>query len=202
MFYEPRKRNHGLPHDPFKALVVPRPIGWISSLSGEGHVNLAPYSFFNAFQANPHLVGFASDGMKDSAAFVAETREFVCNFVSEDLWRDMNKTSASLPRGESEIAHAGLETVPSRLVAPPRVARAIAALECRWTETIHLKDAAGQPSGAFLVCGEVVGVHVDDRFIADGRVDTAAMRPMARLGYRDYAVVASTLTLARPPGAE
>jgi flavin reductase (DIM6/NTAB) family NADH-FMN oxidoreductase RutF len=202
MFYEPRRRNHGLPHDPFKALVVPRPIGWISSLSAEGHVNLAPYSFFNAFQANPHLVGFASDGMKDSAAYVAETGEFVCNFVSEDLWQDMNKTSTPLPRGESEIAHAGLETAPSRLVAPPRVARAIAALECRWTETIHLKDAAGRPSEAFLVCGEVVGIHIDDRFIADGRVDTAAMRPMARLGYRDYAVVSRTMTLARPPGAE
>jgi flavin reductase (DIM6/NTAB) family NADH-FMN oxidoreductase RutF len=202
MFYEPRKRNHGLPHDPFKALVVPRPIGWISSISAEGHVNLAPYSFFNAFQANPHLVGFASDGMKDSAAYVAETREFVCNFVSEDLWQDMNKTSAPLPLGESEIAHAGIETASSRLVAPPRVARAVAALECRWTETIHLKDASGRPSDAFLVCGEVVGIHIDDRFIADGRVDTAAMRPMARLGYRDYAVVSSTVTLARPPGAE
>jgi flavin reductase (DIM6/NTAB) family NADH-FMN oxidoreductase RutF len=202
MFYEPRKRNHGLPHDPFKALVVPRPIGWISSISAEGHVNLAPYSFFNAFQANPHLVGFASDGMKDSAAYVAETGEFVCNFVSEDLWQEMNKTSAPLPRGESEIAHAGLEMVPSRLVAPPRVARASSALECRWTETIHLRDAAGRPSEAFLVCGEVVGIHIDDRFIADGRVDTAAMRPMARLGYRDYAVVSSTMSLARPPGAE
>ena len=199
MFYEPRKRDHGLPHDPFKALVVPRPIGWITSISAKGEINLAPYSFFNAFQAHPHLVGFASAGMKDSAAFVAETGEFVCNFVSEDLWHEMNRTSAPLARGRSEIDHAGLETTPSRLVAPPRVARAAAALECRWTQTIHLEDAQGQPSDAFLVCGEVVGIFVDDRFVVDGRIDTAAMRPMARLGYMDYAVVESTRTLARPP---
>ena len=202
MFYEPRRKNHGLPHDPFKALVTPRPIGWITSMSRRGEINLAPYSFFNAFQANPHLVGFASDGRKDSVTFVEETREFVCNIVTEDLWHEMNATSATLPRGISEMDHAGLEAAPSTLVKPPRVARAAAALECLWTETIHLKDAQGKPSEAYLVCGEVIGIHIDDRFVADGRVDTAAMRMMARLGYRDYAVVERTMTLARPPGAE
>jgi flavin reductase (DIM6/NTAB) family NADH-FMN oxidoreductase RutF len=200
MFYEPRKRNHGLPHDPFKALVAPRPIGWITSLSARGEINLAPYSFFNAFQAQPHLVGFASDGRKDSVTFVEETGEFVCNLVTEELWRPMNETSAPLARGMSEMAHAALEAVPSHLVQPPRVARAAAALECRWTETFHLKDAEGKPSNAWLVCGEVVGVHIDDRFIVDGRVDTAAMRIMARLGYKDYAVVERTISLDRPPG--
>jgi flavin reductase (DIM6/NTAB) family NADH-FMN oxidoreductase RutF len=198
MFYEPRKRDHGLPHDPFKALVAPRPIGWITSLSARGEINLAPYSFFNAFQAQPHLVGFASDGRKDSVTFVEETREFVCNLVTEDLWHPMNATSAPLARGESEMVHADLEATSSRLVKPPRVARAAAALECRWTETIHLKDAAGEPSNAWLVCGEVVGIYIDDRFIVDGRVDTAAMRMMARLGYKDYAVVEHTLSLDRP----
>jgi flavin reductase (DIM6/NTAB) family NADH-FMN oxidoreductase RutF len=202
MFYEPRKRDHGLPHDPFKALVTPRPIGWITSMSLAGDINLAPFSFFNAFQTSPHLVGFAADGRKDSVVFVEETKEFVCNLVTEDLWHAMNATSAPLPRGTSEMIHAGLEAAPSRLVRPPRVKRAAAALECRWTETIHLKDAEGRPSDAWLVCGEVVGVHVDDRFVVDGRVDTAAMRMMARLGYKDYAVVERTMTLERPPGGD
>ena len=198
MFYEPRKSDHGLSFDPFKALVAPRPIGWITSLSAAGEINLAPYSFFNAFQARPHLVGFASDGRKDSVTFVEETKEFVCNFVTLDLWHRMNATSAPLPRGESEMRHAGLTATPSRLVRPPRVAEAAGALECRWTETFHLKDADGRPSKAYLVCGEVVGIHVDDRFVVDGRVDTAAMQLMARLGYRDYAVVDKTMSLDRP----
>ena len=198
MFYEPRKKDHGLPHDPFKALVTPRPIGWITSMSLAGDINLAPFSFFNAFQTSPHLVGFAADGRKDSVVFVEETKEFVCNMVSEDLWHEMNATSAPLPRGTSEMVHAGLEAEPSRIVRPPRVKRAAAALECRWTETIHLRDAEGKPSDAWLVCGEVVGIHVDDRFIKDGRVDTAAMRVISRLGYRDYAVVDRTFELRRP----
>jgi len=202
MFYEPRKRNHSLPHDPFKALVAPRPIGWITSMSLAGDINLAPYSFFNAFQTQPHLVGFAADGRKDSVVFIEETGEFVCNLVTQDLWHEMNATSASLPRGASEMRHAGLEAVPSQLVRPPRVARAAGALECRWTQTIHLKDAEGQPSEAYLVCGEVIGIHIDDRFIVAGRVETAAMRLMARLGYRDYSVVDRTMELARPPGGD
>lgn len=200
MFYEPRKGDHGLPHDPFKALVTPRPIGWITTRSAAGALNLAPFSFFNAFQARPHLVGFAADGRKDSVVFAEETREFVCNLVTEDLIDAMNATSARLPRGQSEMEHAGLEAAPSRLVKPPRVARAAAALECRWTQTIHLVDAEGAPSDAWLVCGEVVGIHVDDRFIRDGRVDTAAMRVVSRLGYRDYSVVESTFELERPGG--
>ena len=202
MFYEPRKRDHGLPHDPFKALVVPRPIGWVTTMSTAGDINLAPYSFFNAFQSQPHLVGFAADGRKDSVVFAEETGEFVCNLVSEDLWRDMSATSAPLERGRSEMLHVGLEATPSRLVKPPRVARAVAALECRWTQSIHLKDAQGEPSDAWLVCGEVIGIHIEDRFIANGRVDTAAMRVMARLGYQDYAVVDKVMTLARPPGGD
>jgi flavin reductase (DIM6/NTAB) family NADH-FMN oxidoreductase RutF len=200
MFYEPRKRDHGLPHDPFKALVVPRPIGWVTTMSAAGEINLAPYSFFNAFQAQPHLVGFSADGRKDSVVFAEETGEFVCNLVSEDLWHEMSATSAPLDRGTSEMSHVGIEAAPSRLVKPPRVARAAAALECKWTQSIHLKDALGEGSGAWLVCGEVIGIHIEDRFIVGGRVDTAAMRVMARLGYQDYAVVERVVTLARPPG--
>ncbi len=198
MFYEPRKADHGLPHDPFKAIVAPRPIGWITTKSSSGAVNLAPFSFFNAFQARPHLVGFAADGRKDSVVFAEETREFVCNLVTEDVVHDMNATSASLARGYNEMEHAGIEAAASVLVGPPRVARAAAALECRWTQTIHLVDADGGPSDAWLVCGEVVGIYVDDRFIRNGRVDTAAMRVVSRLGYRDYAVVDRTFELRRP----
>jgi flavin reductase (DIM6/NTAB) family NADH-FMN oxidoreductase RutF len=198
MFYEPRKGDHGLPHDPFKALVAPRPIGWITTQSLDGAVNLAPFSFFNAFQSRPHLVGFAADGRKDSVVFAEESREFVCNLVTEDLMAQMNATSAGLPRGQNEMDHAGLRPAPSRLVKPPRVALAAAALECRWTQTIHLQDARGEPSDAWLVCGEVVGIYIDDRFVADGRVDTAAMRVVARLGYQDYSVVERTFELRRP----
>jgi len=198
MFYEPRKGDHGLPHDPFKALVTPRPIGWITTQSLSGAINLAPFSFFNAFQARPHLVGFAADGRKDSVVFAEEGGEFVCNLVTEDLAAPMNATSARLPRGQNEMEHAGLEAAPSRLVRPPRVARAAAALECRWTQTIHLKDAQGEPSEAWLVCGEVIGIYIDDRFVVDGRVDTAAMRVMARLGYQDYSVVERSFELRRP----
>jgi flavin reductase (DIM6/NTAB) family NADH-FMN oxidoreductase RutF len=198
MFYEPRKRDHGLPHDPFKALVVPRPIGWITTMSATGAINLAPYSFFNAFQTRPHLVGFSADGRKDSVVFAEETGEFVCNLVTQDLWQQMNATSAPLPRGDNEMHAAGLDAAQSRLVRPPRVARAVAALECRWTQTVQLIDAAGKPGEAFLVCGEVVGVHIEDRFIVGGRVDTAAMHVMARLGYQDYAMVERAMTLERP----
>lgn len=198
MFYEPRKGDHGLAYDPFKALIVPRPIGWICSLSRGGEVNLAPYSFFNAFGSRPPLVGFASEGLKDSIAFVEETGEFVCNLVTEELWHAMNATSASLPRGHDEMRHAALEAAPSRLVSPPRVARAAAALECLWTETIRLKDAKGQETPSYLVCGEVIGIHIDDRFIKDGRVDAAAMRIMARMGYADYLVTERTVSLKRP----
>jgi flavin reductase (DIM6/NTAB) family NADH-FMN oxidoreductase RutF len=198
MFYEPRKGDHGLSFDPFKAIVTPRPIGWITTQSAEGAINLAPFSFFNAFQTRPHLVGFAAGGRKDSVVFAEETREFVCNLVTEDLVHQMNATAAPLARGHSEMDHAGIAAAPSRLVKPPRVAGAAAALECRWTQTIHLQDAEGAPSEAYLVCGEVVGIYIEDRFIRDGRVDTAAMRVMARLGYQDYAVVDRTFELQRP----
>jgi flavin reductase (DIM6/NTAB) family NADH-FMN oxidoreductase RutF len=181
-------RQAGLPHNPFKAIMAPRPIGWISSMSKAGEVNLAPYSFFNALQSNPDLVMFSSDGKKDAISFVEETGEFVCSLATYELRHQMNATSAPLPRG-------------SRIVKPPRVAESPTALECRLLQIISPNQLSGEPSGCHIVIGQVVGVHIDDRFIKDGRLDTSAMRPIARMGYDEYAVVEAPFTITRPAGA-
>jgi len=202
MFYETATNAHGLPHDPFKALVTPRPIGWITALSARGEINLSPYSFFNAVSERPPMVAFSSSGRKDAVTFVEETGEFVCNLATFDLREQMNRTSAALPRGENEMADAGLAAAPSRLVKPPRVADAPAALECKWLQTVPLAPLGGGEPGYHLVIGQVVGIHIDDRFIVDGVVDTAAMRPIARSGYRDYFVSTpeTRFSLTRPGG--
>ena len=201
MFYTPAAADHGLAHDPFKAIIAPRPIGWISSVDGQGRVNLAPYSFFNAFSTHPPIVGFSSEGPKDSVSFVEETGEFVCNLATFEMRHAMNATSAPLPRGESEFAHAGLEAEPSRLVRPPRVKGVPAALECRLCEIVTLKTSQGVALERYLVLGEVVGVFIDDRYIKDGRFDTAGAQPIARCGYADYAVVSELFSIVRPAGA-
>ncbi len=198
MFYEPRKRDHGLPHDPFKAIVAPRPIGWISTVDAEGRPNLAPYSFFNAVASRPPVVMFSSESRKDSLRNVEASGEFVCNLATWDLREAMNETSAPLPGGESEFVRAGLATEASRLVRPPRVAGIAAALECRLLRTVPLSDVEGRPMEATVVFGEVVGIHIDDRFIRDGRFDAAAARAIARCGYMDYAVVDSLFAMTRP----
>jgi flavin reductase (DIM6/NTAB) family NADH-FMN oxidoreductase RutF len=201
IFYEPHARDTGLlPHDPFKALVAPRPIGWVSTLGAGGEVNLAPYSFFNAVCDTPPMLMFSSRGMKDSAAFAHATREFVWNLPTYDLREQMNATSEHLPRGESEFAHAGLSLAPSRLVGVPRVAESPCALECRVTHTLELQDVEGRDTDRHLVIGQVVGVHLDERFIdPDGQVDTARLAPVARCGYTDeYAVVDQLFLMARP----
>ena len=201
MFYEPAK-GHGLPHDPFKALVVPRPIGWVTTMNARGDINLSPYSFFNAVSDRPYMVAFSSDGRKDAVTYVEETGEFVCNVATFDLKEAMNATSAPLPRGRSEMEHAGLAAAPSIMVKPPRVAAAPAALECKWLQTVPLTPLEGDDARYFLVVGQVVGVYIDDRFISDGLVDTAAMRPIARAGYRDYFVATpeTKFSLTRPAG--
>jgi flavin reductase (DIM6/NTAB) family NADH-FMN oxidoreductase RutF len=199
IFYEPQSRDRSLfPHDPFKALVTPRPIGWISTVSAKGELNLAPYSYFNAFSSNPPIVGFSSEGDKDSSTFAVESGEFVWSMATWELREAMNASAASLERGESEFAHARLESAPSRLVRPPRVAASPAAFECRVTEMVKLKDLEGRDSGGRLVLGLVVGVHLDARFVRDGRVDSAAMRPIARGGYDEYSVVERVFTMPRP----
>jgi flavin reductase (DIM6/NTAB) family NADH-FMN oxidoreductase RutF len=143
MFYEPRKRNHGLPHDPFKAIVAPRPIGWITSLSAKGEINLAPYSFFNGVSTDPPMVMFSSEGRKDSITFIEETKEFVCNLVTWDLRGQMSMTSATYSRGANEMNEAGLDPAPSVLVNPPRVRASPCALECKWLQTMPLRDVDG-----------------------------------------------------------
>lgn len=198
MFYDARKNDHGLPHDPFKAIVAPRPIGWISSMNGKGDINLAPYSFFNGVASRPPIVMFASEGRKDSLAFIEETGEFVCNLATWDLREAMNATSAPLPRGTNEMASAGLDAAPSRLVKPPRVAASPCALECKLLQVISLADLDGRDIDRHVVFGQVIGVHIDDRYIRDGLVDSAAMKPIARCGYHDYAVVENMFSMRRP----
>jgi flavin reductase (DIM6/NTAB) family NADH-FMN oxidoreductase RutF len=199
IFFEPHQRDKNLlPHDPFKALVVPRPIGWIATTSAKGELNLAPYSYFNALSSNPPLVGFSSEGEKDSQVFAMETGEFVWSMATWDLRDEMNATAASLPRGESEFTHARLETAPSRLVRPPRVAGSPVAFECRVTEMVRLKDVDGRDTGRRLVLGRVVGIHLDERFVREGRVDSAAMRPIARGGYDEYSVIDRVFSMPRP----
>jgi flavin reductase (DIM6/NTAB) family NADH-FMN oxidoreductase RutF len=201
LFYETGQRDKSLlPRDPFKAIVAPRPIGWISTRSKDGLINLAPYSFFNAFGSAPPIVGFSSEGAKDSAAFARDSGEFVANLATMDLFRQVSETSAPLPRGESEFIHSGLTTASCRLVSAPRVAESHAALECKVVEIVALKDRRGEPMGNYLVLGEVVAFHIDDRFIHDGVFAAAAARSLARCGYQDYAVVDKLYTLARPPG--
>ncbi len=199
MFYEPHNRDRALlPHDPLKAMIAPRPIGWVSTMSSGGAVNLAPYSFFNAFSSSPMILGFSSEGRKDSLSFAEDTGEFVWNMPTYALRDRMNATSESLPRGVSEFGHAGLTAAACRIIKPPRVAESPCALECRVVDIVALKDVAGKPIGSFLVLGQVVGVHIDETYIKAGRLDTAALQPIARCGYSDYAVVDELFVLSRP----
>jgi len=190
-----------LPHNPLKAIVAPRPIGWISAMDKQGRLNLAPYSFFNA--VGDAMVAFSSSGRKDAMTFAEEGGEFVCSLATWDLRDGMNDSSAPLPRGESEFAFAKLETAPSQKVRPPRVAASPAALECRWLQTVPLVPLGGGEAENFLVIGQVVSIYVEDRFVADGMVDTGAMHPIMRGGYFDYFHVTaeSRFTMRRPKGA-
>jgi flavin reductase (DIM6/NTAB) family NADH-FMN oxidoreductase RutF len=197
-FYEPGN-GHGLPHDPFKANVAPRPIGWISSVDPYGRVNLAPYSFYNAFWEAPPIVGFSSGGRKDSQRNIEATGEFVANLVTRKHARAMNVTSAPVPPGVDEMQLAGLAAAPSRLVRPPRVAGVPAALECKLLLVLPLKDMEGRPTGSTLLLGQVVGVHLDRAFLKEGLFDIAAAGTIARCGYRgDYAEVTGVFEMLRP----
>ena len=180
-FYEPRN-GHGLPHDPFNAIVGPRPIGWISSISQAGIPNLAPYSFFNAFNYVPPIVGFASIGAKDTLRNVQETGEFVWNLATRPLAEAMNSSCAAVPPEVDEFALAGLTAVPSRLVGAPRVAESPVSFECRVTQVIQLQGANGDAVSTWLVLGEVVGVHIARELLSDGIYDTAAAGHILRGG--------------------
>ncbi len=198
-FYEPSK-GHGLAHNPFKAIVAPRPIGWISTVSAAGQPNLAPYSFFNAMCDAPPLLYFSTSATrKDSLNNAEATGEFVVNFVGAAQAEAMNATAASVPHGVDEFGLAGLTAVPSVVVKPPRVGGAIAAMECKVTRVMRLDDARGVPIDGWIVIGEVVGVHIDSAYLKDGMFDTAGARPIARCGYRgDYTEVNRLFEMIRP----
>ena len=185
-FYEPSK-GHGLKHDPFNAIIAPRPIGWISSRDGKGHVNLAPYSFFNAFCYVPPIIGFSSTNWKDTVANMEQTREFVWNLTTMDLAKQMNATAAHVAPEVDEFKLAGLTAVPGKLVNVPRVGESPVAFECRVSDIVRLKSASGKQADAWLTLGEVVAVHIDKSLIKDGVYQTADAHPIVRAGRRgDY----------------
>ncbi|MET0172995.1 MAG: flavin reductase family protein [Agrobacterium vaccinii] len=186
MFYATDTNRHGLPHDPFKAIVAPRPIGWIGSKGRDGTLNLAPYSFFNAVSDTPKLVMFASSGHKDSVRNVEETGVFTANLVSRHLVEQMNASSAPVEYDVNEFDIAGLTAKAGELVDAPYVAQAYAALECRVTQIIRPVDVDGVEAQTWVVFGQVMGIHLDESVIENGRIDMARARPIARMGYRDY----------------
>ncbi|TFF27906.1 flavin reductase family protein [Jiella endophytica] len=198
MFYTTDTNDHGLPHDPFKAIVAPRPIGWISTRNRAGAVNLAPYSFFNAISDRPKLVMFSSTGMKDTASFAIESGEFVANLATRGLARQLNKSSAAAPSGESEFGFSGLTEAPCRIVAAPRVAESPAALECKVTQSFRPEGLNGAVSENTIVIGEVVAIHIDESILKDGMIDMALAAPLARLGYLDYSVADEVFQMRRP----
>jgi flavin reductase (DIM6/NTAB) family NADH-FMN oxidoreductase RutF len=197
-FYDPQQ-GHGLRHDPFKAIVAPRLIGWISSRDTEGRVNLAPYSFFGAFATFPSIIGFSSEGFKDSISNIESTGEFVWNLSSKTLAQQMNTSSASVPHEVDEFELAGLTKAPGRKVAVPHVAESPASLECRLLQIVRLNSLDGKPMNNWLALGQVVGVHIRREFLKNGLFDTAAAQPIMRAGYRgDYANIGAMFEMIRP----
>ena len=199
MFFEP-KNGHGLPHNPFNALVVPRPIGWISSRDSMGNDNLAPYSFFNAVAYTPPQVMFSStgskadrEGVKDTLANIRDTGVFCVNIVGKDMLDAMNATSETLPNEVDEFAHAGLEKAECETIKCARVTNISAALECELIDTVVMRG--GQNT---VVFGEVTGIYMNDEFIVDGKFDISKFTPVGRLGYMDYALVMDPFELVRP----
>ena len=179
--YEPRL-GHGLPHDPFNAIVGPRPIGWIASRDASGRHNLAPYSFFNAFNYTPPIVGFASVGAKDTLRNIEQTGEFTWNLVSRPLAEAMNQSSAAVAPEVDEFVLAGLTPLASQLIGAPRVAESPVSFECRVSQIVRLKSAAGIEVDTWLTLGEVVAVHIAKSLLVDGIYDTAAAHPVLRGG--------------------
>ena len=205
MFYDTTRRDHGMTVDPLTALIVPRPIGWISTVDGQGRVNLAPYSFYNAVSGSPPMVYFSTTGTygnnptKHSRRNAEETGEFVVNMVSAELAKQMNITTTMADYGVDEMKLAGLAPAPSRYVKPPRVAASPIALECKYWKTIEMPIEEGrEKQQASVVFGRVVGIHVADSIIKDGRIDTLAFKPVARLGYSEYTTTENVWRMPRP----
>ena len=198
MFYSTDK-PHPLPHDPLKAIITPRPIGWISTLDENGVANLAPYSFFNAVSSNPGVLMFSSEGLKDSARNAVASGEFVFSLATVDLQVHMNATSQGVPSDVDEYDLSGLERAECVNVKAPRVLLSPASLECKTLSTQPLQDLYGNAIDVHIVYGQIVGVHINDDYLTeDGLFDTAKAQPLARCGYRDYAAVTSVFSLKRP----
>ncbi len=197
MFYDAVKNDHGFQYDPFKALVAPRPIGWISTVSADRIANLAPFSYFNAMAQAPHYVVFGMGPPKDTLFNVRATGEFAVNMATYDLREQMNVTSAHVGPQVDEFDLGHLTKAPCKLITPSRVAESPVCLECKVFKVIELPDDAGHVEN-HMVIGRVIGIHIDDRFIEDGRVNTAAMKPIARLGYSEYATVTEAWRMRRP----
>lgn len=193
-----KERPDALKHSPFKALIAPRPIGWIGTRDPDGLANLAPYSFFNGIGSNPDMVMFSSEGAKHSARHARERGEFTFSLATEALAEQMNTTSAAEPSGVNEFELAGLEQGRPQVIGTPFVAASPAALECVTLEVRQLSDRHGALLERFLVIGEVVQTHIRDEFIREGRFDTVGARPIARMGYADYATVTEAWQMGRP----
>ena len=203
MFYA-TDTPHGLRHDPFKALIVPRPIGWVATLDKEGTPNLAPFSFFNAISDRPHMIMFSVGWRNNTLLNIEETGECTCSFVNKAMTDAMNMSSAAVDRDVDEFKLAELDTTASELITPPRVTASPAALECKLWQTIELPKNPDTDKGYTMVLATVVGIHIADDYITDGLVDTAAMQPVARLGYMDYAEInaGNVFSLNRPKVSE
>ena len=211
MFFEPKDATRdklkaiGLAFNPFKAIVAPRPIGWVTTVSRAGSVNLAPFSFFNAVASDPPVVVYGANGTheadggeKDSLRNVRETGEFVCNLATWELRSQMNLTSTPAPPGTDEMQAVGLERLASRLVKPPRVAGSPAHLECKLHQVVDLPPDPRNGARNTMVVGVVIGIHIDDAFVVNGRFDTAGARPIGRMGYYEYAVLTEAFEMKRP----
>ncbi|MBO1113298.1 flavin reductase family protein [Bordetella petrii] len=197
-FYRP-EAGHGLAHDPFKAIVAPRIIGWISSLNAAGQPNLAPYSFCSAVSSRPDIISFSSAGYKDSVRNIEATREFAWNFVSRELVETMNATSEAVDAEVSEFQLAGIEPAAGRAIKAPHVAASPAVLECKLVDILALKDMNGDSAGHWVVFGQVVGVHIRRKYLRDGLFDTFLANPALRAGYRaDYMSEGKRFELFRP----
>ncbi|UOM35283.1 flavin reductase family protein [Acuticoccus sp. I52.16.1] len=199
MYYESELPS-ALTHDPFKAIVAPRPIGWIGTLNADGVPNLGPYSFFNAISTRPNLVAFSSEGWKHSAANAKLTGEFTFSLVTHALRHQMNASSANIEDGANEFDKAGIEMGTPRIVKAPFVKASPAAFECKVVQSLELTGIDGTSAGSFLTIGQVVAVHIDDDYIVDGIFDAQRARSVARCGYRNYATAETLWELGRPDG--
>lgn len=198
MFYDPRSQDHGLPHNPWLALIVPRPIGWISTVGADGVNNLAPYSCFNALSGKPPFVMFSSDSDKDSVTNAEATGAFCVNIATYDLRAAMNQSSAAYPPGVDEFAASGLTAVPCENIPAMRVAESPVAIECKLSQVLTLAPSNGAPCTNRVAIGEVVGIHIAPEVIRDGRVDVTLLKPLGRMGYMEYTVPEVSFEMTRP----